>query len=119
MSYKGVPVEATYTYAMELEGVSVRCWLAQFSSKERACYGRMDRAHLIEKQTLKREKLHHLLSDPRVWVPACRFHHTKFDGFTGVSVPREALSFELEELARENGLGWYLDRRYGALEAAA
>jgi hypothetical protein len=104
--------EAIYTYAFQHPDQPT-CWLKQFSVKERACEGRMDRAHLVEQQTLKKEGHPELCPDPRTWVPACRWHHTQFDGHFGVQVPRSALPVELEKLCEEIGLGWYLDRRFG------
>jgi hypothetical protein len=91
----------------------IGCWLSQFSTRERVCSGRMDRAHLVPQQLLRREGHAALCPDPRLWKPACRLHHGMFDGYTGVVVPRDALPVELEELCLAIGLDWYLDRRYG------
>jgi hypothetical protein len=105
--------EAIYEFACNFEGVEAACWLKQFSTKEKACEGRMDHAHLIDKAVLKREGFSHLCGDERTWVPACRWHHTQFDRRLGVTVPREALPAELLKLVEEIGLMWWIDRRYG------
>lgn len=105
--------EAIYEYACNFEGVEAACWLKQFSTKEKACEGRMDHAHLIDKAVLKREGFSHLCGDERTWVPACRWHHTQFDRRLGVVVPREALPAGLLKLVEEIGLTWWIDRRYG------
>jgi hypothetical protein len=105
--------EAIYAYACNFDGVEAACWLKQFSTKEKACEGRMDHAHLIDKAVLKREGFAHLCGDERTWVPACRWHHTQFDRRLGVTVPREALPPELLKLVEEIGLMWWIDRRYG------
>lgn len=99
------------------------CWLAQFGRGD--CRGPLQKAHLIAKQTLRREVIGHpkpkrgwtadefaLLWDERVWVLACELHHGRFDGHRLV-VPREALPEPLEAFAVEIGLGHWLDRRYG------
>jgi hypothetical protein len=106
--------EATYTYGFGLEGVALgheHCWLRAFSDKP--CAGRMDRAHLIERQRLKKEGLGEHVLDEATWRPACRLHHFSFDAFRGVVVPRLALPVETERFAERHGLGWYLDRRFG------
>lgn len=108
---------AIYEFACNFEGVEAACWLKQFSTKERACEGRMDHAHLIDKAVLKREGFSHLCGDERTWVPACRWHHTQFDRRLGVTVPREALPLELLKLVEEIGLMWWIDRRYGESQA--
>lgn len=96
-----------------------QCWLAEFSDME--CFGRLRKVHLLPKQTLKRAGLDPW--HPAVWVPACggltglSGHHGEFDGYR-LTVPRSALSWELEEFARDNNLDWYLDRRF-PVEAAA
>jgi hypothetical protein len=96
-----------------LPGAAVTCWLRQFSVKERACEGRMDRAHLIAQQVLRREGHPEACQDRRSWVPACRWHHSQFDNYRGVVVPREMLPAGFLELCEEIGLSWWVDRRYG------
>lgn len=97
------------------------CWLARFS--DRPCDGRFDRAHLIAKQTIKRElrgqydasELGKIVWHHTVWVHACRRHHGDFDnwaiGFRRVR--REDLPMGLEMFAEEFGLVPTLDRLYG------
>jgi hypothetical protein len=96
------------------------CWLREFSppSKERGCEGRLDRAHLVTKQLLKREGLSDFISDARAWVPACRRHHTMFDSYN-LTVPRERLPEPFLTLMADLDLSWWVDRRYGALEVTA
>jgi hypothetical protein len=89
------------------------CWLAQFSSKP--CDGRMDPAHLLSKQLLRRKGIEWAW-DVRFWVPACRYHHGQFDNYR-LTVPRESIPASLESLCEELGLVHALDRRYGPLEA--
>jgi len=74
----------------------------------------MDRAHLVTRQLLRREGHADLIYDDRTWVPACRLHHSSWDNFMGVVVPRAALPAAFVALMQEIGLGWWLDRRYGA-----
>ena len=90
------------------------CWLAQFAPAV-ACAGRMDRAHLVEQQRLRKEGQGELCPDPRTWRPACRRHHNLFDQYRpGIIVPIEAVPEDLVELLEDVGLGWALevDRRY-------
>ena len=90
----------------------MNCWLAQFSSKP--CDGPEDFAHLIDKQTLKKGVADlSFVWDERFYRPACRFHHANFDN-RRLTVPRSAIPQSTEELARELGLTWWLDRRYGS-----
>lgn len=99
----------------------MNCWLAQFS--DASCDGRMDRAHLISQQLMKRElrtsprivELAAILGDPRGWVPACRKHHGAFDVARTIRVPRSSLPVGVEDLALELGLEWWLEREYGPL----
>jgi hypothetical protein len=64
--------------------------------------------------------LHALLNDPRVFVWGCgglsglAGHHGQADGYK-LPISRSALPQALEEYAAELGLGWELDRAYGAL----
>lgn len=89
------------------------CWLRQFDEKHRCCQGRTDRAHLLKQQTLRREGHSDLIDDPRTFVPACRLHHSVWDSYGAVVVPRSAVPASLEELCEERGLSWALDRRFG------
>lgn len=99
-------------------GVTV-CFFASLGFT--GCEGRMDRAHLIAQQVIKREvgRSKTVLQDPRVWVPACRGHHFRFDYSRTVRLRRDQLPAGVEEYAAEHGLGWRLDHDYGPLEAAA
>lgn len=103
-----------------------RCFLARFS--DRPCDGRLVKAHLIPRQTLKREvcgatgtRLLYLdvVNDPRSWVWACggplgnAGHHGMLDASRTLRIPRDRLPLALEDFAAELGLGWWLDREYG------
>lgn len=105
--------EAIYTYGFGIDGEAATCFLAQFDPKHHPCTGRMDHAHLIPRQLLRKEDRRDLIPDARTWVPACRFHHVELDNYRGLIVPREALPPELEKLCEEIGLDWFLTRRYG------
>jgi hypothetical protein len=91
------------------------CFLARYSNEP--CEGSLIRAHLISRQTLKKEKLAKYIHDEATWVWACgelglRGHHGAFDAYQ-LDLPRSAIPKRTEEFCAEHGLGWYLDRRYG------
>ena len=96
-----------------------RCWLARFAPAT-ACSGRLVRVHLLPKQLLRREGHDVLIPDPRTWVWGCGGpmgnggHHGMLDQSRTLRVPRGALPEELEALAGELGLTWWLEREYGA-----
>jgi hypothetical protein len=103
-----------------------RCFLAAFS--DRPCDGRLIRAHLIPRQLLRREsgtRLRYLdvVNDPRSYVMACggpmgnAGHHGMLDASRTLRIPRGALPVGVEAFAEELGLGWWLDREYGAVDA--
>jgi hypothetical protein len=83
-----------------------------FASQDEVCEGRLDRAHLIPAQRLRRNGLDP--SDERTWVRACRHHHHQFD-HRFIRLPRERLPSEIEEYAAEHGIEWSLTRDYGEL----
>jgi hypothetical protein len=101
------------------------CFLASYGVFERgempACDGRLIRAHLIPKQLLKREGCDEW--EPRSWVMACGGpqgnggHHGMFDTARTIRVPRAALPGNVERLADELGLVWWLERAYGSASA--
>ena len=96
------------------------CWLAQFRP-DVPCEGELIRAHLIPRQLLKREGKKELIADPRTTVWACggpmgnAGHHGMLDYSRTLRVPRSALPPELEDVCRDAGLSWWLDREYGSL----
>lgn len=92
------------------------CFLARFSDKP--CSGRMDKAHLLKQQTLRREHVEDVW-DPRVWVPACRSHHAAFDVARTIRIPRSDLPVGLERFAEAHGLAYWLEREYGTRREAA
>lgn len=55
-----------------------------------------------------------LLNDGRNGVPACRHHHDLLENHI-LRLRREELPPQAEEFAQELGLGWWLDRSFGAL----
>jgi hypothetical protein len=110
--------EAIYEYAcIDLDSEPATCFLAQFTDTE--CAGRLEKAHLIEKQRLRKEGLSEHMWAPEVWRPACKRHHFMLDAYRGLVVPRSLLPVETELFADRHGLGWYLDRKYGEREEAA
>jgi hypothetical protein len=109
---KGQDREVLYTFG----GLPVEipaCFLAQFTGTP--CGGRMERAHLIREQTIRREvsrsKL--VLWAPAVWRPACHVHHGELDQSKKLRLPRSAIPAETEAWAAEHGLAYWLDREYG------
>jgi len=66
-----------------------------------------------------------LLADSASWVWACGGpsgvggHHGMLDYARTLRIPRYRLPERTEEFAQDLGLGWWLDRTYGSLEAAA
>jgi len=90
------------------------CWLAQFAPGV-SCSGRMERAHLIREQVIRREvsrsKL--ILWAPAVWRPACKRHHLALDQTKTLRIPRSAIPAETELWAATNGLTYWLDKTYG------
>jgi hypothetical protein len=106
----------------EIERLDYRCWLKQFT--DTPCDGRMDRAHLIPRQLMRRElkgrpDLPALLVDGRGWMPACRKHHSAFDTARTLRVPRYALPEAVERFAEGLGLLWWIEREFGEIEEAA
>lgn len=86
------------------------------------CCGRLVRAHLIDRQFLRREKLDEM--HPDVWVLACggigygnTGHHGLLDAALGVRrnlvIDRALIPEATERFAEEYGITWWLDRRYG------
>jgi hypothetical protein len=106
-----------YTYGF-LPGETPTCFLAQFAPGS-PCDGRMERAHLIREQTIRkhvsRSKL--ILWAPAVWRPACHRHHGMLDQSKTLRIPRWGIPVETEQWADENGLTWWLDREYGGRPA--
>lgn len=83
------------------------------------CEGRMDAAHLIPKQRIKRElkghytepELQAIVWDRRVLIDACRRHHHQLDNYIH-RLRRDELPVELTAYAREYHLVWSLIRDY-------
>jgi hypothetical protein len=101
------------------------CWIAEHVVLPGPCDGQLVKAHLIAKQTIKREAQGADLWDPRCWVPICGGitgsggHHGALDYARTIRIPRDALPVAVDEFAAEHGLTWYLERNYGPLEMAA
>lgn len=102
-----------YTYGF-LPGETPTCFLAQFAPGS-PCDGRMEHAHLIREQTIRkhvsRSKL--ILWAPAVWRPACHRHHGLLDQSKTLRIPRSAIPAETEAWALEHGLSWWLAETYG------
>jgi hypothetical protein len=111
--------EALYTYAC-LPAEIPACWLAQFAP-DTPCDGRMQKAHLIRAQVIRREvsRDRAVVWCEAVWRPACYRHHTLLDQSRTLTIPRAAIPAETERWAAEHGLDWWLDREYGEREAVA
>ena len=88
------------------------CWLARYS--DRPCDGRLDRAHFIPKQTLKREVSDNaeFIWHPMIWRYACRRHHNDLD-FGNLRLTREQIPASVETFAKMFNLTPKLDRIYG------
>lgn len=106
------------------------CWLEEHGVHERGemppCEGRLIRAHLLRQQVIVKNvrgctSRSPLLWDERLWVWACGGrtgiggHHGMFDG-KAIKVARVKLPPELEEIALELELDWWLDKTYGRRE---
>lgn len=101
------------------------------------CDGPMDGHHTPPKQVIKRavatavherqlnpqpegavaalveDTLPVILADPRLGVAACRRHHDLVGG-KRIRLLRSDVPEHVEEVAEALGLGWWLDREYGA-----
>lgn len=103
------------------------CWIAMNVPGCGPCDGYLVRAHLIKKQTIRREvgPEHVYIWDDRVWVPACGGptgvggHHGQLDFSRSLRIPRDAIPVMVEEFAAEHGLLWWLSREYGPREEMA
>jgi hypothetical protein len=100
------------------------CYLRAFASSP--CSGPLQRAHLIKRQTIRKEvwnrrhelegvpkTLRVLYADPRSWVWACDRHHRMLDHSRKLKIPRYRLPRELEDFAAQYRLRWWLYREYG------
>ena len=98
------------------------CWLGRFGVMENddpkpKCDGRLVRCHLIPEQMLRDTSGE--VWDERAWVWGCggimgdSGHHGMLDKSRTLRLPRQFLPPQVEEIALEFGLRWYLDRTYG------
>lgn len=80
-----------YTFGF-LPGEEPECWLKRFAP-DVPCDGRMQWAHLIREQTIRKRvsRAKAVLWDQRVLQPACYRHHTMLDSSKTLRVPRSAL----------------------------
>lgn len=95
-------------------------WTAFVTGKPCACCGNpaVQGHHVIYKQHLHREALHHLTWDPRNCLPLCfRCHHRHHLAIRPVKWSE--LRLENLEFAREVGLWWLLRRTYYRTEGNA
>lgn len=119
--------DTVYNFALDGYAMSHGdCFLAQFSDVP--CEGRMERAHLLRLQTLRRElrkldlpadELLALLWSPAVWRPGCTLHHGLLDKARRLRIPRDAIPADTEAFADTYGLAWWLAREYGERSVAA
>lgn len=79
------------------------CWFRQLGD----CDGRIQRAHLIPKQRLKRAgvRADDDVWDQRVVVPACARHHTLFD-MKFIHLEETDYPETLQQYAGEHGFAW-------------
>lgn len=105
--------ETLYTFGC-LPEENPSCWLAQFAPGV-SCSGRLDPAHLIREQVIRREvsRAKAIVWHPATWRPACRRHHSMLDHSKKLRIPREAIPAETEAWAAEHGLTYWLDKTYG------
>jgi hypothetical protein len=107
------------------ENFTPGCWVALNVIGCGPCDGRLVKAHLIPKQTIRREVGREHMWDDRVWVPVCGGpqgiggHHGALDYSRRLRIPRDRIPEMVEEFAAEHGLVWWLEREYGEREAAA
>jgi hypothetical protein len=97
------------------------CFFAEFGvfehDRRTPCDGELRRCHLIPQQVLRRAGWDEW--DDRAWVWGCggimgdAGHHGAFDHARTIRIPRSALPAEVEMLAVDAGLMWFLDREYG------
>lgn len=95
------------------------------------CWGRLERAHWIKQQVIRREyrtrilaavggevrallraELAERLADPRGWAPMCHGHHKNAD-HGNLRIMRAQVPATAEAWADELGLTHELDRHYG------
>jgi hypothetical protein len=126
--------EAIYNFAVDVEQQVATCWLAQFS--DAACSGRIEKVHLIAKQTVRREvwlpvetgrveappnfpsTLRELVWDRGIWRFGCHEHHHALDCSKRLVLKRSDLPSSVEHFAREYGLKPWLERTYGERDAS-
>lgn len=80
------------------------------------CYGRLDKAHWVPKQALKREAVKDIWA-PELWTPMCRLHHHRFDNHL-IRIGRELLPPETVLWFENRGLAWMIDRYFPERTAA-
>lgn len=105
--------DTLYTYAC-LPAEVPECFFAQFAP-DVPCDGRLEKAHLIRAQVIRREvgATRAVVWDKAVWRAACYVHHTMLDQSRTLVIPRSAIPAETEQWAAEHGLDWWLTREYG------
>lgn len=80
------------------------------------CFGRMDKAHYVPKQALKREAVADVW-EPELWTPMCRLHHGQFDNYL-IRITQADLPASTVDWFEAHGLLWMLDRYLPESEAA-
>lgn len=125
-----------YAYGVFLHSIAglypVECWVrpvllargGDVRGSLLPCDGILDGHHLVRKSTLTTElglskaDGGAVLNDGRNGVFACRRHHDLIEG-CAVRLERGELPMVVDEFAAAHGLGWWLDRTYGAREDVA
>jgi hypothetical protein len=98
------------------------CWLAKHGRFEGdnmpPCDGRLVKVHLIPQQVLKRECPGVDVWDPVFWVLGCGGptgiggHHGALDSSKRLRIPRRHIPAELEEVAKQLKITWWLEEHY-------
>lgn len=73
----------------------------------------VDAHHVIPEQTLRRNGLDAYVMDTRNRLSLCRTHHRRHHDATR-RLRRSELPDSVFEFARETGMGWWLEKHYGA-----
>jgi hypothetical protein len=96
------------------------CWVQEHLADPGPCDGHLIRAHLIPRSLMKREGVPRRYQlDPRGYVWVCggpmgnAGHHGMLDTSRKLRIARWVLPPDVEEMAVEIGLDWWLAREYG------
>jgi hypothetical protein len=81
----------------------------QFHDDPADCDGQLECAHIIPKQTLRRNDLREFVWDPRNAILVCNKAHRRND-LMGKKFPREIFPEGFDAFIEETGMGWKLER---------